>query len=269
MSNYLFSTFGDVVDEAYDELSVDGDSTPYPALSRTNMEKKGNRYAKRFLSKVNLPTREGNTSFYSVADTTVSTEAAAGAGTIVLTAVTGMDTTGGMIIVDDIPYEYASIAGTTVTLATGVTTHRIHEVGEDVRYGYPVPSDFLRPFALFVGTNEYVIVKSRTQKDVKYPTYAQFGNFLLLPPFSTATAKITLRYAKKGTNTLATSDTMEIFDMFDDYVINKLVSYGHRMMYDFDSSKLAKDEAQEVLTDARSHVNKQDDSNKRRFLPGF
>jgi len=163
MSNYQFNLFGTVVDEAYDEISVDGDSTVFPGLARSNMNRKANRFKDRFLSKIEIKTREKSDGFVTVADTSIASAATPDDGdtTFNITLATGWPTSG-LCVVDGIPMTF-TLSGTTLTVPA---LQRDFSAGDDVQLGYALPSDFLRPRSFFIGGREFIFVQRGEDKDV-------------------------------------------------------------------------------------------------------
>lgn len=264
MSNYSFNTFGNVVDEAADEMSVDIDSTSFPGLTRTNMEKWANRYCKNFISRVDLKTQEGTYSFISVADTTLSAAAVSGALTVTITSATGWPSSG-LAIIDDTPMTFTR-SSTTLTVSALI---RDFDSGVDVQLAYALPSDFLRPRSMFVDGTEYIFAKRGNSLNVDARTIAMYGDYFVVPKALGADLTVTVQYTKKGSNTLSSSSTMEIMDYFDSYVIAMLAARGHRIMYDEDRALSYEKQGLEILKMAKSHFAKADGSRVRAFIPEF
>lgn len=262
MSNYSFDTFGDVVDAAFDELTVDGDSNTYPGLTRTRMEEWGNRYRKQFLSKINIKTQEGTSTFTTVADTTLSADASSGATSLSITSATGWPASG-LCIVDGIPMTFTR-SSTTLTVSA---LTRDFSSGDAVQLAYSVPTDFMRPRAIFISGRQYYLTRRGDTEFVTGRFISLYGDYFVLPLSTSGDLNVTIHYVKKGSNSLSASDTMDIMDLFDDYVIYKLTERGHRVMYDNDRAAEYKGLAAECLRDARSYFNSADASNVRMFLP--
>lgn len=265
MSNYSFNTFGNIVDEAADEISVDIDSTSFPGLSRANMEKWANRYCKNFISKVNLKTREGTHSFASVADTTLNDAAAdSGDTTITITSSTGWPSTG-LAIVDSVPMAFTRSS----LVLTVSALPRDFDDGATVQLAYALPTDFLRPRSIWIEGSEYVFAKKGDALSVGPRMIAIYSDYFVLPQGIGADLNVLIHYMKKGTNTLTTTSTMEIMDYFDSYVILMLASRGHRVMYDEDRAVSYENQAKEVMSMARTHFAKEDGSRINAVRPAF
>lgn len=263
MSNYSFDTFGDVVDAAFDELTVDGDSNTFPGLTRARMEEWGNRYRKQFLSKINIKTQEGTDAFKTVADTTLADGTYSEGGTsLTITSSTGWPASG-LCVVDGIPMTFTR-SSTTLTVPA---LPRDFTAGDAVQLAYSVPTDFMRPRSIFISGRQYYLTRRGDSEFVKSRFVSLYGDYFVLPLNTAGSLDVTIHYIKKGSNSLSSSDTMDIMDLFDDYVIYKLTERGHRVMYDNDRAAEYKLLAAECLRDARSYFNSADASNVRMFMP--
>src|SRR3990167_7640014 len=110
-----FQTLGNVIQEAYDELSEDSDSQ-IPGLEEAQMEVWANRFSKWFLEKVRLKSQEESTTFLMLADTTLSAAASSGASSISITDATGYPTGASLVVIESIPYLTTSRSSLTITL---------------------------------------------------------------------------------------------------------------------------------------------------------
>jgi len=264
MSNYSFDTFGNVVDEAFDELSVDGDGNSFPGLSRANMEKWANRYCKDFISRVNIKTREGTTTFTTVTDTTLSAAALSGATSLTITSATGWPSSG-LAVVDGFPTTFTR-SSTTLTVSA---IPRDIDSGVAVQLGYALPTDFLRPRSIWVESTEYVFAKKGDSLTVPERGVAIYGDYFVFPSSTGGDADVTVHYMKKASNTLTSASTMEIMDYFDSYVILMLCARGHRIMYDNDRGAAYELQAREVMKLAKNHFAKEDGSRNNMVVPAF
>lgn len=266
MSNYGFNLFGTAVDEAYDEISVDGDSTPFPGLARTNMNRKANRFKDRFLSKIEIKTQEESDAFVTVTDTDIASGATPDEGdtTFDITSATGWPASG-LCVVDGVPMTF-TLSGTTLTVAA---LQRDFTAGDDVQLGYALPTKFLRPRSIHVGNTEYLMVQRGIKRDVTASTYTIIDNFFIMPLGAIGDQDVNISYIAKGTDSQGSTDTLEIMNMFDDYLVYMLASEGHRIMYDSDRAAEYKQEAKEVFLDAKEHFNREESAKNKRFLPGF
>lgn len=268
MTDYNFNTFGDVVTEAYNELSLNS-SNPVSGLGQTDMEKWANRFSKIFVEKTRIKTQDATWTFRTVADTTLSAAPSSGDSTVAITVATGFPTGGGLVIIDGIPHVYDSIAGTTVTLNSSWTLDRDYDAGDSVQLGYSLPTNFGKPRSLYIDGIGYRYTKYGVAEDIPSRYFGIFRTYLILPPAPSVDQDSTLHFYQKATNTLTDSDNMEIYQMWDAYVIYRLAARGYRKLYD--SGKAAEYEtlAREMLESARNQVATEDDSVHRGFTPGW
>ncbi len=253
-----------MLDEAYDELAIDSASS-VPGLSSTNMQKWGNRYAKNFISQVDLKSREGTTTFTSVSDTSLNdANADTGDVTITITDATGWPAAG-LALVDSYPMTFTR-SGSVLTVTA---LPRDFDDGVVVQLAYALPTDFLRPVGMFVDSTEYFLAKKGNQLNPGTRSVIIYGDYFILPVGATGASAVTVHYMKKGSNTLTTADNMEIMDYFDSYVISLLAARGHRLMYDEDRAQIYEKQAREVLMMAKSHFAKADGGRSKAFIPGF
>ncbi len=252
-----FQTLGDVITEAYNELSESAESS-VPGLGQMQMETWGNRFSKIFLEKVRLKSQEESTSFLLLADTTLSAAASSGASTISITDATNYPTGASLVIIEGVPYLTTSRSGTTITLSE--TLERDFESGADVQPAYSVPSDFGKPRNLSVEGVKYTYAKWGVTNELGPQEFAIYKGFLYMPKARSADDTVTLHYFAKPTNTLADTDTMEIYLLWDAYVIYRLVARGHRLFYDNERAREYESLAQEMLMKAKTMVATEDDS---------
>lgn len=270
MANENFQLFGDVVSDTYDELSVDSSTNTVPGLSQTQMESWANRYSKIFLEKVKLRTQEETHSFLLIADTTLSAAASSGASSVAITSATGYPTTGGLIFIEGDPYEYSSISGTTVTLSG--TLSRDFASGAVVQPGYALPTDFGKPRSCFVDGRQFVLQRYGDNQKLPWSRFSIYKAFSVFPESRTAGEKVILHYVAKGTNTLTSASTMEIYQMWDSYVIYRGVARGHRLLnggLETIASRQYEQLAQEALNGARQMIASEDNSLVPAFTPGW
>ncbi len=275
---YNFNTFGDTVTEAYNELSVDSSTVTVPGLELTQMEKWGNRYHKEFVEKVHLKTQYDTYSFRTRGDSSISADASSGAVSLTLadTVTTLGYPTSGMILLDGIPYTYSNFVSYTMTVEA---LDRAYSAGDEVRLGYAVPTNFGKPVSLYVegGTDmvprisplRYEYQKWGIIDDIAPSFYSVFNDFIFLPRALSSSGDVTLHYYKKATNTLTTGSTMEIYQMWDAYVIFKLTARGHRLLFDQGRAQEYEALAKDVMNRAKAHVAQEDISATRGFVPGW
>lgn len=277
---YNFQTFGNVIDEAYAEASVDSGNS-VAGFSQTMMEGWANRFSKIFIEKCHLKTQDDTYSFRTLADDSLAASVAQGATSITLTTsnVTLGWPTSGIILLDSIPYAYTNIVTTTVTVEA---LDRAYSAGDKIQVGYAVPPNFAKPRGLFMnggsdtfpnlGETRYEIQKWGTYQKVMPRKYSIFNDFIFLPEDTTGTNDVTLHYYKKATNTLTSSSTNEIYQMWDGYVIARLVARIHRVLnggLENPATREYEQLALEVLAAARQQVAQEDLSINRGFVPGF
>ena len=274
---YNFQTFGSVVDDAFAELGLDATNT-VAGLSQAQMESWGNRFSKIFVEKCKLKTQEDTYSFRTLADTTIASAAASGATS--LTTASSQSTlsypTSGMILLDSIPYTFSAFSSTTMTVEA---VDRAYASGDTIQVGYPVPTNFGKPRSLYIdgGSDmvprispaKYELQKWGVAETVSAFHFSVFNDYIFLPKDITAASDVTLHYYKKATNTQTTSSTNEIYQMWDGYVVARLVARGHRLLRDLQAAAEYEDLAKEVLRAARQQSAEEDLSSDRRFLPSF
>lgn len=264
MASYTYNTFGDVIDEAYDILAVDGDSNTFPGLSRTNFNKFANRFNKEFIDSVRLRTQEATSTFTTVADDTIASTVASGATSITLTLGTSFPSSG-LCLVDKIPMSFTR-SGAVLTVSA---TTREFDAGAVVQLGYAVPSDFWRAQELFVEGTAYGYQRRGDAEAVAAQSFVLYGDYIVLPEAVTGDQDVTVHYYKKPTATLATADTMDIMDMWDGYIIMKLVAHGHTIMYDNERAQQYEVMAEQQKRKARSHFARMNASNTNAFIPNW
>lgn len=261
MATYSFNTFGDVIDEAYDILAADGDSNTFPGLSRTNFNKFANRFNKEFIDSVRVRTQESTSTWETVGDTTLSAAASSGALALSITSATGWPASG-LAIVGNVPMTF-TLSGTTLTVAA---LARDFEEGEEVQLAKAVPSDFWRARSLYIDGVEFGYQRRGDMENVGAQHYVLFDDYFVLPKDTTADQKVTLHYYKKPTATLSSVSTMDIMEMWDYYIIYKLVAHGHSVMYDMDRSTEYELKAEQIKKKARSHFARIDGSLGNSFV---
>lgn len=264
MATYVFNTFGDVVDEAYDILSVDGDSNTFPGMSRANFNKFANRFNKEFVDSVKVRTQEATTSFTTVADTTIATAATSGAVSLSITLATGWPASG-LTIVDGIPMTF-TLSGTTLTVAA---IPRDIDAGAVVQLAYAIPSDYWRTRGLFVGDLPYGYQRRGDTVTPSTQHFALYGDYIVLPVAASGDENVTHHYYKKPTATLTSTDTMDIMEMWDSYIIYKLVAHGFSVLEDENREAVFNAKAEAQKKKARGHFAKLDGSLGNAFIPGF
>ncbi len=262
-----FQTLGDVISEAYNELAEDSDSS-VPGLEQSQMESWANRFSKWFLEKVRLKSQEESYGFLMLADTTLSADATSGASSIALTLATDYPTTASLVVVDSVPYLSTSRSGSTVTLTEAL--ERDFESGDTVQPAYALPSDFGRPRNLSVEGVKYQYVRWGNNQDLLEREFTIYKGFIYFPKSRSAEDKVVLHYFSKAANTLSDTSTMEIYQMWDAYVIYRLVARGHRLLYDDQRAREYEALAQEVLMKAKTMIGTEDDSVEgNSFQPGW
>lgn len=264
MATYVFNTFGDVIDEAYDILAVDGDTTTFPGLARAAFNKFANRFNKEFVDSVRLRTQEATQTFTTIADTTLSADHTSGGTTFSITSATGWPASG-LCLIDGVPMTF-TLAGTTLTVSA---TTRGFDSGDDVQLAYAVPSDYWRTQSMFLGTTPYGYQRRGDYQNVQEQCFVLYGDFIVFPKESTGDENVTHHYYKKPTATLTSTDTMDIMEMWDNYLIYKLVAHGHGCMYDDVRKANWNAEAELIKRKARSHFARIDGSLGNQFIPGF
>ena len=267
MANENFNTFGDVVSEAFNELAIDSGNS-VPGLSQANMEKWGNRFAKIFVEKVKLQTQEETYSFRTVADTTLSAAPSSGASTVTVASVTGFPASGA-ILIDGTPYVYDSIATLTITLNSSYTLDRDYSSGDDVQLLYAVPSDYGKHRSFYVSGAPYALQKWGSSEEVSSRHFSIHENYYVLPPAMGADQDVISHYYAKATNTLTDSSSMEIYQMWDAYVIYRLAARGYRLLYDSDKGAEYDGLAREILAMAKNQIATEDNSQNLSFQPGW
>jgi len=265
MTDYNFNTFGDVVTEAYNEMSLNS-SNPVAGLGQSDMEKWANRFSKIFIEKTRLKTQDATWTFRTVADTTLASDAASGATSLSMTSATGFPTTGGLVLLDNIPYVYTAIVGTTMTVSA---IARGFDAGDSMQLGYALPTNFGKPRSFFVDGALYRYAKWGVEENVEARFFSIFSTYIVLPPSMGAGSDVTVSYYKKATNTLTSTSTMEIYQMWDAYVIYRLAARGYRKLYDSGKASEYEALAREMLNAARSQIATEDDSVHRSFSPGW
>lgn len=265
MSNYQFNTFSTVVDEAYDELSVDGDSTPFPGLSRANMERRANRFKDRFLSKIEIKTQESSDTFVTVADTTLDDATADEGDTdITIASATGWPAAG-LAVVDGYAMTFTR-SGTTLTVAA---LPRDFDNGATVQLGYALPSTFLRPRSLYVDGKEHILRERGDSPTVLTSTYNIIDDYFVMPLATSGGQEVIIHFVEKGEADQTSTDTLQIMKMFDDYLVYELTAVGHRVMGDLELAAEYSALANEVFRDAREHFNREESPRNKMFLPRF
>lgn len=264
MATYVFNTFGDVVDEAYDILAVDGDSNTFPGLARAAFNKFANRFNKEFVDSVRMRTQEATTTFTTVADTTLSADNTSGATTFTITASTGWPASG-LALIDGVPTTFTR---SSLTLTVPSTT-RDFSSGDSVQLAYALPSDYWRTQSMYVGTTAFGYQRRGDYQNVQEQMFVLYDDYIVFPLDTTASQNVTHQYYKKPTETLTSSDTMDIMEMWDNWLIYKLVAHGHACMYD--DQRAAEWEARAAMEKkkAKSHFAKIDGSLGNAFVPGF
>lgn len=264
MASYVFNTFGDVIDEAYDILSVDGDSNTFPGMSRANFNKFANRFNKEFIDSVRLRTQESTSTFTTVGDTSLSGTSTAGTTTLGITSATGWPASG-LALVDKIPMSFTR-SGTTLTVPT---LQRDFTSGNSVQLAYAVPTDFWRAQEMYVNGVVFGYQRRGDAESVEGAHFALYGDYFVLPASTTGSQNVTVHYYKEPTLTLDSMDTMDIMEMWDNYIIYKLVAHGHNIMYDNDRSQQYDLMAEQTKRKARSHFARLDASNHNAFIPNW
>ncbi len=277
---YNFQTFGNVIDEAYAEASVDSGNS-VAGFSQAMMEGWANRFSKIFIEKCRLKTQDDTYSFRTLSDTTLSASAASGATSLALAVsnVTLGYPTSGLILLDGVPYTYSNIVTTTMTVEA---LDRAYSAGDTVQVGYAVPTNFGKPRSLFVGggtdmfptigDTRYELQKWGTESVIRPRRFSVFNDYIFLPEDITASNDVILHYYKKASNTQTSASTNEIYQMWDGYVIARLVARIHRVLnggLDNPATREYEQLALEVLSAARSQVAQEDLSINRGFVPGF
>jgi hypothetical protein len=265
MATYVYNTFGNVIDEAYDILSVDGDSNTFPGLSRTNFEKFANRFNKEFIDSVRMRTREGTYPFATVADTALNdASAAAGDTTVTILSSTGWPASG-LCLIDNVPMTFTR-SGLVLTVPA---LQRAFDDAATVQLAYAVPTDYWRAQGMFIGETPFTYQRRGDEQNVLAQHYALYGDYFVLPKDTTGGQDVLVHYYQKPTATLTAADTMDIMDLWDDYLIKKLVAHGHGVMYDDQRKAIWNADAEITKKKARSHFAKLDGSLANAFIPSF
>jgi len=274
---YNFQTFGIVVDDIFAELSINASNT-IAGLTQTQVESWANRDSKIFLEKVKLKSQEDTYTWRTKADDTLAAAVSSGATSLTLsTSNATLDwPTSGMILLDFVPYTYSNIVTTTMT---SEAVDRAFSAGDTIQLGYAVPTNFGKPRSLYLygGTDTYPtigpvkleLVRWGTFNEIPQGRFAVFNDFIFLPEGITGATDVTLHFYKKATNTLTTSSTMEIYQMWDQYVIYKGVARGHRILHDDGMAQRYEELAQGVMMAAKTQVAQEDLSVHRGCVPSF
>lgn len=265
--SYNVNTLGDVVNETYDEASVD-QNIGVAGIERTAMEKWANRFSKWFLQKTKLKSQYATTPFRTIADTTVSVEAAAGslALTTSVSNVTLGWPTSGYVLVNGTPMAYSGFTTNSMTVAA---TPVLFEAGATLQLGYALPTDFARPQAMFIENTQYWLQKWGRTPNIPSQTYVVYADYFFLPRGSTGGQKGILHYFKKATNVLATGSDMEIYQMWDAYVIFKGTARIYRLLNDDVNRDDYERQAEEVLKMAKGNVADATEEEDSAFYPDF
>lgn len=261
---YNFQTFGNPITEAFYELSVDSGNS-IPGLSQSEMEQWANRFSKIFIEKCKLNSQDATYGLVSLDDKDIATAAIAGAVSLALNSVTGMSSTG-LVVIEGRPYTYSAINSLTLTISA---LDRAYSAGEGVQVGYALPTNFGKPRYLTIEGARYELQKWGTVEKITGRTFAIVNDFLILPEDLGANQNVVLHYYKKATNTLTESDTSEIYQMWDSYVIFRLVARGYRLLQDLTQAREYEQMAEEVLAAAKHQAAEADLSPHRGFVPGF
>lgn len=276
MPSYDFNTFGNVVNEAYNELSINSATITVPGLELTQMEKWANRYSKVFLEKVKLKSSESTLSFRTIIDTELNTDSSIGDTVISLTSTiteTNASTSGMVIIDNSSAYGYSDYATTTMTLTD--TLQRDYSSGDSVVFAYAMPTNFGKPRDLFINGSRYSLLKWGSKEIVSANTYSILFDvagetfYIVLPAGTSTPQDATIHFYKKASNTLTTTDSMEIYQMWDSYVIYQLAARGHRLLYDTAKANEYEALSRDVLKMARQQIAEEDLSVNRGFSPGW
>jgi len=263
MATYLFNTFGEVVDDIFSELGVDSGNS-FPGLSQEVVEKWANRDRKEFIDDVRMKTGETTSGFVTVSDTTLSAEVASGGVSATITSSSGWPASG-LCVIADIPFTFTR-SGTTLTIPAAPC---VLSSGAVVQLGYPVPSTFLRPQSLFVEGTKYALARRGDLQNVPPQSYIIYSDFFILPVATSGDQKVVVHFYKKWSDDLVAADTLDIADIWDQYVIAKGTARGHRVLYDSDRAQEYEQMAATIKKSAKAHFARQDTSTENMFRPGF
>ena len=265
MATYTFDTLINVVDEAYDILAVDGDSNTFPGLARANFNKFANRFSKEFVDEVRMRTQEQTHSFVTVADTTLNdASASAGDTTVTIASSTGWPASG-LCLIDNVPMTFTR-SGLVLTVSA---LTRDFDDGAIVQLAYAVPSDYWRTQSMIVEGVQYGYQRRGDKQNVPAQHFSLYGDYIVFPVAATGDVTVVHHYYEKPAGTLASSDTMDIMDMWDHFVIYKLVAHGHDCMYDSDRAMKYEEMAMMVKRKAKAHFARIDAGTNNRFIPDF
>jgi hypothetical protein len=262
------NTLGDVISETYDEASIDGDTIGVAGMERTAMEKWANRFSKWFLQKTKLKSQYATHPFRTLADTTLSVEAAAGSLTLttsVSNATLGWPTAG-YVLVNGTPMAYSGFSTTSMTVAA---TPALFEAGATMQLGYALPSLFARPVSMFIGSTPYWIQKWGKSQFPPSQHYFVYSDYFFLPRGQTGAMNGILHYFKQATNVLATGTNMDIYQMWDAYVIFKGTARIYRLLNDDVNRDDYEGQAAEVLKMAKGHISDQSEEDDLAIYPDF
>jgi len=266
--SYNVNTLGDVINEIYDEASVDGDTIGVAGLERTAMEKWVNRWSKWFLRKTKLKSQMDTMPFRTLADTSLYAQASAGA--VLLTTATSNATLGwptsGYTLINGQPVAYSGFVTNTMTVSA---TSVLYEAGAMMQVGYALPTLFARPISMYVETSPYTLQKWGIAQYAGAQQYLIINDYMFLPRFSTGGQKGILHYYKKATNTLATGSDMEIYQMWDAFIIFKGTARVYRMLNDDVNRDDYENQAAEILKMAKGQVSDESDETDLAVYPDF
>lgn len=262
--SYNVNTLGDVINETYDEASIDGNTIDVSGLERTAMEKWANRFSKWFLRKTKLKSQQATHPFRTLADTSLSVEAAAGSVTLttsVSNATLGWPTAG-HVLVNGTPMAYSGFSTTSMTVAA---TPALFEAGATMQPGYALPTLFARPIAMFVESSPYSLQKYGVAQYPLIQHYIIYADYLFLPRAVRGAQNAILHYYKKATNVLTTGVDMDIYQQWDAYVIFKGTARIYRLLNDDVNRDDYEVQAADVLKMAKGQVSDESDETDSAF----
>ena len=264
---YNFSTFGNVVDDAFDEIGVDSGNS-MAGLTQAEMEDWGNRFAKLFIEKCKVKSQEDTYSFRTLTDSTISAAAASAAVSLTTAStvtVLGYPTSG-MILLDHIPYTFSAFTTTTMTVEA---LDRAYASGDTIQIGYSAPTNFGKPITLTVDGARFELQKWGRQEQIESNHFAIIDDYIFLPEAIGAALDVTLHFYTTASNTLTTASNMELYQMWDQFVVYKLAARGFRLLYYEEKAQMYENLALQVLAQARQQAAEEDMSPHRGFVPDF
>ena len=122
---------------------------------------------------------------------------------------------------------------------------------------------------MFVSGIPFGYQRRGDENGVQASMFALFGDFVCLPEGASGGQTVNWNYYKKPTATLSAASTMDITDMWDSFIIYRLVAHGHGCMYDEERKVVWNNDAEIIKRKARSHFARMDSSLGNAFIPAF